>query len=116
MPSAERLLALRLARHRWVLPLVDLAGVCEMPPLRALPRVPHPVLGLAHRHGRIVTVLDLPALLRDGPGEGPDSLLLLASPRAHFGLRVRGDLRLTLPDAGGEDGPLLRVDLASLLA
>jgi chemotaxis signal transduction protein len=116
MPAAERLLALRLARHCWVLRLVDLAGVCEMPALRALPRVPRPVLGLAHRHGRIVTVLDLPALLHDGPGDGPESLLLLAPPRAHFGLRVRADLRLTLPDTGGEHGPVLRVDLASLLA
>ena len=117
VPTPERLLALRLARQRWALRLVDLAGVCEMPALRALPRVAHPVLGLAHRHGRIVTVLDLPALLRDDPGEGPESLLLLASPRTHLGLRVRGDLRLTLPDAGGdEDGPLLRVDLPALLA
>jgi hypothetical protein len=73
------------------------------------------VLGLAHRHGRVVTVLDLPALLRDAPGAGPESLLLLASPRAHLGLRVRGDLRLTLSDASGEDGPLLRVDLPALL-
>ena len=117
MPRTERLLALRLARQRWALRLVDLAGVCEMPALRPLPRVAHPVLGLVHRHGRVVTVLDLPALLDDAPGDGPESLLLLASPRTHLGLRVQGDLRLTLPDAGGdEDGPLLRVDLPHLLA
>ena len=115
--SAERLLVVRLARQRWALRLADLAGVCEVPPLRLLPRVPHPVLGLAHRHGRVVTVLDLAALLRDGPGEGAEALLLLAAPRAHLGLRVRGDLRLAVPDAGaGEDGPLLPVDLPLLLA
>jgi chemotaxis signal transduction protein len=115
--AVERFLELRLARRRWALRLADLAGVCEMPPLRALPRAPHPVLGLAQRHGRIVTVLDLPTLLRDAPGEGPESLLLLAAPRTHLGLRVRGDLRLTLPDAAGDGGgPLLPVDLPGLLA
>lgn len=115
--SADRLLVVRLARQRWALHLTDLAGVCEMPVLRPLPRVPHPVLGLAHRHGRIVTVLDLPALLQDGPGDGPESLLLLASPRAHLGLHVRGDLRLIVPGVGGdEDGPLRPVDLPALLA
>ena len=113
---ADRVLVVRLARERWALRLTDLAGVCEMPALRPLPRVPHPVLGLAHRHGRIVTVLDLPALLHDGPGEGPESLLLLASPRAHLGLRVQGGLRLMVPGAGAdEDGPLRQVDLPGLL-
>jgi chemotaxis signal transduction protein len=115
--SAEHLLVIRLARRRWSLRLADLAGVCEVPPLRRLPRVPHPVLGLAHRHGRIVTVLDLAALLRDEPGEGAESLLLLAAPRGHLGLRVRGELRLTVPDAGaGEDGPVLPIDLPVLMA
>ena len=115
--SAEPLLEVRLAGRRWALRLADLAGVCAMPPLRSLPRVPHPVLGLAQHHGRIVTVLDLPALLRDAPGEGPESLLLLAAPRTHLGLCVRGALRLSVSGGVGEEGgPLLRVDLPGLLA
>lgn len=88
-----------------------------MPSLRALSGVPPAVLGLAHRHGRIVTVLDLPALLGDAPGGGPEVLLLASPPRAQLAFRVRGDLRLSLPRMErAEDTPLLRVDLARVLA
>jgi hypothetical protein len=75
------------------------------------------VLGLAHRHGRIVTVLDLAALLGDAPGDGPEVLLLASPPRAQIAFRVRGELRLCLPDpARNEESPLLPVDLVRVLA
>ena len=114
--AAERLLTVQLARHRWGLRLPELSGVCEVPALRALPGVTPAVLGLAHRHGRIVTVLDLPALLQDEPGVGAECLLL-APPRAQLAFWVRGQLRLQPLDLpADEQGPLLRLDLARLLA
>ena len=116
MPG-ERLLTVQLARHRWAICLPELAGVCELPPLRPLPGVPGPVLGLAHRHGRIVTVLDLPALLGDAPGEGPQTLLLAAPPRGQLAAHAEGELRLALSEDGGpEEGPMRRVDLGRVLA
>ena len=115
MPS-ERLLTIQLARQRWALRLPDLAGVCEVPALRKLPGVAAPVLGLAHRHGRIVTVLNLPALLQDAPGAGAECLLLVAPPRGQVALWVRGELRLTGPDQGEESAPSPLLDLARLLA
>jgi hypothetical protein len=116
--EAERLLTFQLTRHRWAFRLSDLGGACEMPSLRALPGVGPPILGLAHRHGRIVTVLDLPVLLDDPPGGGAASLLLAASPRAHLAFWLPADLRLLVRDPLGrqEEAPILRIDLARLLA
>jgi chemotaxis signal transduction protein len=114
--TTERLLTIQLARQRWALRLSDLAGVCEMPALRRLPGVAAPVLGLAHRHGSIVTVLDLPALLQDAPGAGTECLLLVTPPRGPVALWVRGELRLTGPDHGAESAPSPLLDLARLLA
>jgi chemotaxis signal transduction protein len=113
----ERLLAFDLSRHRWAFRLRDLAGAVEMPALRRVPGVGPPILGLAQRHGRVVTVVDLPALLGDAPEKGPQSLLLLAPPRAHLAFWVRADLRLVvLEPALAPDRLLLRVDLARVVA
>lgn len=114
---AERLLTFELSRHRWGFRLSDLAGAAEMTALRPLPRVGPPVLGLAQRHGRVVTVLDLPTLLGDPPVEGAASLLFAAPPRAHLAFWLPGDLRLIVLDpAAAPDRPILRIDLARLLA
>jgi hypothetical protein len=89
-----------------------------MPALRTLPGIAAPVLGLAHRHGRIVTVLDLHALLQDAPGAGTECLLLMAPPRGPVALWVQGELRLTGPDhdLGDESAPPPLLDLTRLLA
>ena len=98
--TAERRLVFRLSRHRWAIRLADLAGVTERPALREVPAAPAWVRGLAERHGRIVTVLDLAHLLGEGPGQGPPALLLLAPPRAHLALEVAAEVRLALREEG----------------
>ena len=72
------------------------------------------MLGLAEWGGRPVTVLDLPGLIREGPGRGEASLVRLAAPFDHLALYVPASLRVEEPTA---DGRLLEAtDLVEAVA
>ncbi len=94
-PAARRessgtapLLVVRLGAGRYALPLASVSDVARCGPLRPVPGAPVCVLGLAERHGRVVTVLDLARLVGEAPVAGDRCLLRLARPLDHLALAV----------------------------
>jgi chemotaxis signal transduction protein len=93
-PAEERRLVFSLASGSYGLRLEAIAGVAEPSALRPVPGAPPGVLGLTEWGGRPVTVLDLPRLIREGPGKGDPSLVRLAVPFDHLALYVPARLRV----------------------
>lgn len=84
----------RFRRERYALSLEAVRAVTEMPHVRSVPRAPRGVLGLAESRGEIYTVLDLPWLLDESPGDAPPSLLTLAGAFAQCALFVPGPIQI----------------------
>ncbi len=95
-PLGDRVLALKLP---------DLRGLGVVGRLRAVPRAPSCVMGLAEWRGRVVTVLDLAALLGERPGWGPPSLVCLARPNDHVALFLRAPVRVCGSESVKQEGP-----------
>ena len=100
LPAPERLLLLRLARGRYALRTSDISGLAQPGTFRQVPAAPSGVLGLTEWHGRLLTVLDLPELVGDGPLETPASLIRLAPPHAQTALYVPGPVQLLAVEDG----------------
>lgn len=81
-------LCFRLASASYALPLAAVSGIGEVGTIRPVPGAPARVLGIAALRGGVVTVLDLPAIVGDGPGEGGDCLVRLAEPHPQAALWV----------------------------
>jgi hypothetical protein len=62
--------------------------------VRPVPGAPEPVLGLVESHGRLLTVIDLPRLLGDGPHSLPPCLVRLGSPWSHVAFHVPGVVQI----------------------
>jgi chemotaxis signal transduction protein len=92
--AVERRLVFDLATNTYALRLTEISGVAAMGTLRAVPKAPPGVLGLAEWRGRPLTVVDLPRLLGEDPGKGPASLVRLAPPFDHLALFVPAGLRV----------------------
>ncbi len=101
----DRVLVLRLARGSYAIRERDVSGVARSGGLRPVPRSPRPVLGLTEWRGRLLTVLDLPALVDDAPLGSASCLVRLAPPHDRTALMVPGPVRLermeNLRDASG---------------
>ncbi len=67
--AAGRVLALsfRVDDERYLMRAEDVVRVIEPTQLNRIPRLPAPLLGIAHHRGRIYTVFDFAALLFDRP-------------------------------------------------
>jgi chemotaxis signal transduction protein len=91
----ERILLLRIGQHSHALRLSSVAGVADCGHVHPVPGAPAPVLGVVEWQGNLVTVLDLPDLLRIDAPSGPACLIRLASPHLHIALRVPAELKTT---------------------
>jgi hypothetical protein len=100
-PPTERRLVFDLASGPYGLRLDAISGVAELSAWRTVPGAPRGVLGLAEWGGRPLTVLDLPALIREGPGRGDASLVRLAAPFDHLALYVPASVRVEEAPPGG---------------
>jgi chemotaxis signal transduction protein len=100
--SGERALIFELGDRCYALRLATVDGLSEPGPVRRVHDAPHGVLGLAEWRGRLVTVLDLGALLGAGPIDGPASLVGLASPLAHAALHVPAAIRIGRVTGSGD--------------
>jgi chemotaxis signal transduction protein len=116
------------ARDEWYgVRVLEVREVAELRGVRAVPRAPLLVAGVAEVHGRVVTLIDLDRLVREaGPaaaddGAGPWYGVVLAPPYDHLGLLVRSRLDVAnAPEAEtivpGRDGLVLtRVPLGERL-
>lgn len=87
-------LRFRLRRERYALSLDAVGAVTGLPHVRGVPRAPRAVLGLVESRGEIYTVLDLPWLLSDSPGDAPPCIVTLAGAFAHCALLVPGAVQV----------------------
>jgi chemotaxis signal transduction protein len=69
-PSTDRVLSVvfRLGHETYVLPAADVIKIVETKRINRLPRLPEPILGITQHRGRVITVVDLHAVLF-GAGE-----------------------------------------------
>ncbi len=98
------LLVVSLDGARYALPLAAVSEVADCDPLGPVPRAPSCVLGLAERHGRVITVLDLARLLGRPSDRGSRCLVRLAPPLDHLALAVPSSPRsVTLAEDPGRE-------------
>ena len=103
--GTDLLLIVRLDGGRYALPLACVSDMAKCGPLRPVPGAPECVLGLAERHGRVVTVLDLARLVGEAPVAGPRCLVRLARPLDHLALAVPAAPRhVTLAEGPPKEG------------
>lgn len=81
------LLVVRVGRARYAVPLLSLGGVVPLPDLMPLPGAPGFVAGVAHVHGRVMTVIHLSALLGEG-AESPKAAIVIDVGAEAFALGV----------------------------
>ena len=122
-------LTFRLALRRYALPLDSTSGVRDLGTVRRIPGAPAGWFGLTDWNGRMINVIDLPALLDDRGVEKARSIVRLRAPWKDLALFVPAHLglsELTLPEevpagkayaalGSGQDA-LHWVDLRALLA
>jgi len=84
--ATEAFLLFALERQRYAIRLSAIDGVDSAQAIRSVPCAPRYVLGLAHRRGRLLTVLDLPGTIDETSSGGSACLLRLAAP--HEGLAL----------------------------
>jgi len=116
------------ARSEWYgLEAKDVREVARLRGVRAVPRAPGVIAGLAEVHGRIVTLIDLERLLDTADG-GPAAAravpagvagaeaygVVLALPFDHLGILVRNEVDVA--SAGGDVGPRARDEASWLQA
>ncbi len=80
-------LVVRVGNARYAVPLMGLGGVMGLDSLTPLPGAPAFVAGLTQIQGRVVTIVDLGALLGEAP-EPPKAALLIEVDSGSFGLGV----------------------------
>ncbi len=78
--ARERVLLFRLRRVPYALPLSAVFGLAECGAVRRVPGAPRNVLGMTEWRGDLLTVLDLPRLLRHSAVPGHACLIRLAAP------------------------------------
>ena len=121
-------LTFRLERRRYALALDRTAGVRDLDSLRRVEGAPPPWIGLTDwGDGRVLNVLDLPAMLNDQRRESVESIVRLRAPHEDLALFVPAHLGLAefVPPAippgtayvplGGGDDALHWISLAALL-
>lgn len=72
----------------YALPLLEVREVIEPAELTPIPHAPPSTLGVMNHHGRVVTLVDLCALLHGGPPFGPQICLLLQDDERRVALGV----------------------------
>lgn len=90
----ERALLFTLGGREYALRLAQVDGLCEPGPVRPVHDAPAGVTGLTEWRGRLVTVLDLAALLGAEGAEERASIVRLAPPLEHSALHVPAVMRL----------------------
>lgn len=94
----ERLLSFRAGAVDYAIVLEQVSGLADCGPIRGIERTPPEVLGLSEWRGRLLTVLDLPALLGEPGGDGPMCLIRLSGVMARTALQVPAPVALTTLD------------------
>jgi purine-binding chemotaxis protein CheW len=86
--GTDPLLVFRLERRLYGIELRHVAGVEPERQVRPVPGAPEAVLGLVESRGRLLTVIDLPRLLGDGPHSLPPCLVRLGPPWSDVAFHV----------------------------
>ena len=110
-----RCLVFRLQRGRYAIPLPAVSGFGDVGEVRRVPGAPPAVMGLVEWRGRLLTLIDLPQLLRDAPHADPPCMVRLAPPRDHIAFRVPAVVLVRDLEQEGEPARRL-LDPAALLA
>lgn len=88
MHDPSRVLRFDLRNRRYAIRISLLTGVLGTDSIRPVCGAPDAVVGIAGCGGHLVTVLDLPTLVGDGPGNGAGCLVRLAPPLQNTALLV----------------------------
>lgn len=81
----------------WGIPFAEVQEVVDAAGIAAVPRTPAFVCGITHQRGKIITVIDLAALLGMPPAESAKpTLLWLASERMNVALLIRAAISTTI--------------------
>ena len=88
LPAGAPHLRFRCGGELYALPLPAVREVVEASVMVRVPRAPACALGAMSHHGRVVSVVDLGALLGDRPPRPPTLVLLLDHPRRRLALGV----------------------------
>jgi chemotaxis signal transduction protein len=88
---AEEYLCLffRVGRESCGIPLHEVQKVTEFSSLNRFPRLPQPVLGISHHHGRVLTVISLPQILAGAATDGQENSQAIDP-------RIKGSQRLVI--------------------
>lgn len=92
----------------WGIPFAEVQEVVDAAGITAVPRTPAFISGITHQRGKVITVIDLAALLRMPSGEGAKpKLLWLASERMNVALLIKAVISTTLlpEEIGGPEEP-----------
>ncbi len=103
----QRVLLFRLRRVPYALPLSAVFGLAECSEIRRVPGAPRNVLGMTEWRGDLLTVLDLPRLLRHSAVPGHACLIRLAAPLQQIAFYLPCIAKLaevTVTDAPGRSG------------
>jgi hypothetical protein len=119
----EPWLLFELTRGRYALPLAAVDGVTDFGSIREVHDAPADVRGLTHWRGTLLTVVDLPQILKDAGLPVRASLVRLAPPLRGAALFVPAPLRLAWAPAQSviekhvvcEGRPFQRLDPAQLI-
>lgn len=109
-PEDERWLRFRLGGTPYAIPVSRVSGLGDLRGIRTVPGSPAEILGLSEWRGRLLTVIDLAAVLGVGRGNGPACLIRLAAPYLHTAFQISHSVRL---DTAKQDAVVL--DPASLV-
>lgn len=94
-----RLLQFRLGAERYGLEIEALQEVADDPPLHAVPHAGPYLLGAVNLHGRVLPVIDLPALLGMAAAPRDQRLVVLSTELHGLALAVSGIGRITVFEA-----------------
>jgi len=91
-----RVIRFRLRDRAYAIPMDAISGLAEVRPFRTVSGAPRAVLGVAEWRGRLLTVVDLAALLDDAPAsvDSPGCLVRLAEPLGSTALLVPASVHL----------------------
>ena len=93
--TAQPALTFQLENRRYALALDRTAGVRDLGTIRHIPNAPKPWFGLTDwGNGRVLNVLDLPALLEDRGTEAVQSIVRLRAPHEDLALFIPAHIGL----------------------
>jgi hypothetical protein len=112
----NRFIGFRVGVSEYAIELEHISGLADCGPIRKVDGTPTEILGLVEWRGRILTVLDLPALLGKPPCDGPMCLIRLSGSMARTALSVPAPVSFLSADHNLPGSDVAMIDPAELVS